>query len=427
MNEAFLHYVWQFQYFQKKSLVTTDGEELHVFQTGSYNTHAGPDFLNARIKIGTLEWNGHVELHLRSSDWLIHQHQHDALYDNVVLHVVWNHDHAIVRSDGSEIPTIELKNRVDPELIKRYRKLVESGFPIPCRNSLQEVPAITRLAAMEQALVQRLESKAWWIRELLQANKGDWEETAYQVLAKNFGFKVNSDPFLKLAQATPYKIIRKHTDNLLQVEALLFGQAGMLGVNSNEAYVRSLYQEYQFLSHKYSFESPAVTLPEWRFLRLRPANFPTLRLAQFAAILHQQPGIFSKLIETKDAHQIKKWLHSKTSPYWQEHYRFGKKSKSVSEIGEASVTNVMINSVAPLLVAYGKALDNEWYIEQALTLLQNVSAEENKITRAWKELGIECSSAFDSQALIELFNNSCTKRNCLHCSIGSYLIKPALA
>lgn len=425
MNESFLHYLWQFQYFDKRSLLTTAGEEVNIVHTGNHNTDSGPDFSSARIKIGAMEWNGSVEIHIRSSEWLAHHHQHDRAYENVILHVVWSHDKAIVRNDGTEISTLELKDRVDPELLQRYTKLVSSGLSIPCKSSFHTVPEIVRMNAMEKALVQRLETKSESVRQLLHENNDDWEETAYQVLARNFGFKINSDPFLRLAQSTPYKIIRKHADQLYQVEALLFGQAGMLVAKSKDEYITQLYTEYEFLKHKYDLQQ-SINLSEWKFLRLRPANFPTLRIAQFAKLLASTSGIFSKLISVTNFKELANLFSLQPSDYWTTHYRFGKQaSTSVSPLGETSFHNLIINSVVPLLAAYGKIRDEDQYLERAMEMLQHIPPEQNRITKIWSELGQSPKSSFDSQALIELYNNFCSKRHCLNCAIGSSLLKPS--
>lgn len=425
MNESFLQYLWQFQYFQKDQLETTEKEKIVVIRTGNYNNDAGPDFCNARVKIGEIEWLGHVEIHTRSSEWNTHKHQHDKAYDNVILHVVWEFDKSIQRQDGSSIPTLVLKGRVKENLISEYKKLIGSGHAVPCQNSLARVPAIVKLDALEKALLRRLEVKANFIRDLLEQNSGDWEETAYQVLAKNFGFKINSDSFLTLATVTPYKILRKHANQLLQIEALLFGQAGMLAPSTKDDYAASLFQEFTFLKHKYSLKDSLLHASQWKFLRLRPSNFPTVRLAQFAALLSSGNGIFSRLMAVTKYSELETWFRFQTSPYWQTHYRFGKKAaKEVPPLGKSSIQNIIINSLVPLLVAYGKAKDDQECIDRALEILQHVPRESNRIITGWEELGYPVKSSFDSQALIELFNNSCQKRNCLNCPIGIFLLKP---
>ena len=285
MSESFIHYLWQFQYFSKHNLLTTQGEEIVVFHPGFKNTHAGPDFYQSRIKIGDLEWIGSVEIHIHSSSWEAHNHNVDEAYENVVLHVVWSDDKPVKRMDGSLIPTLELKSRVDDVLQLAYKKLVNSPEEIPCATSFGNVSEITKLSMLDRALSERLETKAEAVNQLLLQNNNDWEETVYQVLAKNFGFHVNADPFLQLAQNLPYKIIMKHSDKLIQIEALLFGHAGFLEEAREDEYTSTLKREYDLLSRKYSLGSGRLNKAQWKFLRLRPANFPTIRLAQFANLL----------------------------------------------------------------------------------------------------------------------------------------------
>jgi len=424
MNESFLHYLWQFQYFDKNELLTSQGEPISILKIGHLNSNAGPDFSDAKIKIDGIEWAGTVEIHIKSSDWYAHHHQMDNAYENVVLHVVWENDKPICRQDKTLIPTLELKKRVDVSLLKEYKKLINSPHFIACEKSFARVDDLVKLSMFDKALMQRLENKASHVYEILKLNNGDWDETCYQLLAKNFGFKVNADPFYQLAKSLPYKIIQKQ-NSLLQVEALLFGQAGMLETKTKEEYITSIFQEYKLLAQKYSLLESRLKPSQWRFLRLRPANFPTVRIAQFASLLYSSKNIFSQLISANSFSSIQKLLSVDQSAYWNIHYRFGKKAKdSVPNIGESSIQNIIINTVAPLLVAYGKYKDDQLFIDRAIELLQQLPAEQNKITRTWSELGLKVKTSFDSQALIELYNNFCQKRQCLNCSVGISLLKP---
>lgn len=423
MSESFLHYLWQLQYFEKKDLLTTEGEPLAVLKTGTLNSNAGPDFFNAKIKIGEIDWVGTVEIHVKSSDWFVHRHEKDAAYNNVILHVVWENDKQ-VHQNHAPIPTLELKSRVDSSLLNEYRKLINSPTLIACEKTFSKVDDLIKLSMLDKALMQRLETKANAVSELLKFNNNDWNETTYQLLSKNFGFKVNADPFFQLSKALPYKIIQKQ-NSLLQVEALLFGQAGMLETKTKDEYITALFREYHLLSQKYSLGDFRLNPGQWRFLRLRPANFPTIRLAQLAALLFYSKNIFSQIISIESNTSVQKIFTQQQSEYWKTHYRFGKKAKaSVSELGEASIQNIVINTVAPLLVAYGKHKDEQAYIDRAVELLQQLPAEQNKITSQWNELGLKVKNAFDSQGLIELHNNFCQKRQCLNCSIGISILKP---
>lgn len=424
MTESFLHYIWQFQYFRKDDLKTSDGEVLQIFQPGIRNSHAGPDFEDAKIKIGKLEWRGSIEIHIKASGWNDHRHSDDLAYEKVVLHVVWENDKPIKRTDGTYMPTLELKNRVDIALWNRYKKLFTSAESIPCATSWSKVPDIAKLSMLDKTVVQRLEAKGEIVKTLLSKNNSDWEETCYQLLCKNFGFKVNADPMLQLAHTLPYKTLLKHLDKPIQIEALLLGQAGFLEKIKEDEYVILLTREYNLLRKKYSLDAKQMNAVQWRFLRLRPANFPTIRLAQLAALLTKQKNLFSKILESTSYAQLTNLLDVDQSEYWQQHYQPGKKSKTVvPSLGKFSVQNIIINTIASLLVAYGQLHDEQVYINRAVDILQHLPAENNKIVREWTALGCKVTSAFDSQGFIELYNSFCMKRRCLECVVGSSIIK----
>jgi len=425
MNESFIHYLWQFQYFERDALSTADGEQLRVLKTGTPNTNAGPDFFNAKVNIDGIELIGNVEIHIKSSDWFAHHHEKDAAYNNVILHVVWEND-IPVKQNGTSIPTLELKSKVDQSLLQQYKKLINSPTSIACEKSFPEVDDLVKLTMLDKALMQRLEKKANQVNELLKFNHNDWDETTYQLFARNFGFKVNADPFSQLSKALPYKVVQKQS-SVLQVEALLFGQAGMLETKTKDEYISLLFREYHLLAQKYALYEQRLSASQWRFLRLRPANFPTLRIAQFAAMLFHTKNIFSQLISVGSYVGMQKIIEQNQSGYWQTHYRFGRKAKGrVAAFGEASVENVVINTVAPLLVAYGKYKDEQAFVDLAVELLQQLPAEQNKITKEWNDLGLKIKNAFDSQGSIELRNEFCEKRQCLNCNIGVALLKPKL-
>lgn len=425
MREDFLYYVWRLQYFDKRALTTCQGESLSISHPGTRNDHAGPDFLKGSITINDVAWHGHIEMHINASDWYAHQHQTDKAYDNVILHVVWNHDKDIQQQDGTIMPTLVLKDRVAPQLHQQYRKLVYNKASIPCARQLPQVTDLIKTSMLDKALFQRLTNKNNLVYQLLEDNKGDWEETAYQLFAYHFGFKVNSSTFLDLALNLPLKKLTKHADNLLQLEALLLGQAGLLP-NSDEAkdaYLGALQKEYSYLIHKYSLKASSVQACQWKFFRLRPANFPTIRIAQFAQLLHQHPSIFDLLVNTPT-----KMLYTELaiiqSSYWQKHYRFAQQSKKkIPGLGKTSIEHILINTAVPLLVAYGKAKDESGYVDRAIAVLQDLPAEHNAITRCWNDVGLQAKNAFDSQALIELFNHFCAHKQCLSCHIGVSIIQ----
>jgi hypothetical protein len=424
MNESFLYYVWQFQYFNKSDLRSSDGESISISKVGLLNSNSGPDFSGAFINVNGINWAGTVEVHVKSSDWKAHRHATDDAYENVVLHVVWENDLPVFRKDRTPIPTLELRNRVDVQILKGYKALVNSSTVVPCEKSFSDVEYLVFLSMLDKTLMQRLEDKANQVSELLKLNNGDWDETCYQMLAKNYGFKVNADPFYQTARSLPYKIVQKQND-LLQVEALLFGQAGMLQTKTKDEYISDLFREYQFLSQKYELQGLQLNPSQWKFLRLRPSNFPTLRIAQFASLLYSSKNIFSQFLKTGNYQTLKETLSTGQSDYWNSHYHFGKKASGlVSSIGESSVQNIIINTVTPLLVAYGKHKDDQTFVDRAVEILQQLPAEENKITRIWNELGVKVRTAFDSQSLIELYNNFCLKRECLNCAVGAFILKP---
>lgn len=424
MTESFLHYIWQFQYFGKDDLRTSEGDILQIFRPGMRNSNAGPDFEEAKIKIGELEWRGSIEIHIKASGWNDHHHSDDQAYEKVVLHVVWENDKPIMRTDGTHMPTLALKDRVDASMWHRYKKLFTSAETIPCATSWPTTPDIIKLSMLDTTVVQRLEAKGEVVKTLLIKNRNDWEETFFQLLCKNFGFKVNAEPMLQLASALPNKILLKHLDKLIQIEALLFGQAGFLQKVKEDEYVSTLIREYNLLRKKYSLEGKQMNVVQWKFLRLRPGNFPTIRIAQLASLLTNQKNLFSTILESVTYKELVSLLDVEQSEYWRQHYQPGKKSKTtVPTLGKSSIENIIINTIAPLLMAYGKLHDDEAYCLRAVDLLNHLPAEDNKIVREWQALGRKATSAFDSQGLIELYNGYCMKRRCLECSIGASIIK----
>jgi hypothetical protein len=427
MQESLLHYIWQFQYFGRENLQTTAGENIIVFHPGFRNTHAGPDFSNARVRIGDLEWIGSVEIHINSSGWKHHKHDLDPAYENVVLHVVWKDDLSVTRKDSSLLPTLELQGRVEETLLLRYNKIFLNPETIPCAASIAQVNALTTLSMLEKTLTSRLETKSQNIGKTLELNNSDWEETCYQMLCRNFGFKVNSEAFLNLARAVPYKVIMKHADKLVQIEALLFGQAGLLDEPAADDYFVLLKREYNLLSQKFNLRERKMQKSQWKFLRLRPANFPTIRIAQLAALLFRQRNIFSKFIEATSYKELVTILATVQSEFWLHHYLFEKYiEEEIPPLGKMSIENLIVNTVVPIVVAYGKSKDEQELVDRAVRILQEVNSEENTIIKKWNSLGIRSKTAFDSQALLELHNNFCLRRRCLDCTIGSSLIRPVV-
>jgi hypothetical protein len=425
MNEDFLSFVWRYQYFDTTNLRTQADEQVQILRTGHMNTHAGPDFAEARILLNGMEWAGSVELHVKSSDWELHQHPSDAAYESVVLHVVWQDDRPVRRQDGTFIPTLVLSSRVKPAVHERYERLMESKDEIPCAPQFREVPRLQKIAMLDRVLLERLEAKAARVTELWEQNNRNWEETTYQWLAQYFGFKLNTPAFLRLAQTVPLKVLQKHRSSDLQIEALLFGTAGLLPENPEEDYVKNLRKEYQFLSAKYGLLSRQMGIHEWKFMRLRPAGFPTVRLAQWAVLLQREAGLFASLTSIEDVANLRQMFRVSQSSYWKKHYQFGKASAAkVPDLGKDAADLLIINAAIPLLVAYARQRDQSTYLDRAIRWLEQLSAEKNHILRAWASLGMRVTTAFDSQALLEWHNQYCVQKRCLACTVGASLVRP---
>ncbi len=421
--EAFLAYLWQFQAYDRAALFSAQHEPIQVLYPGQLNAHAGADFQQARVVVGDVEWAGTVEIHRRSSDWFGHNHQTDAAYENVILHVVWQHDAPVFRRDGSEIPTLTLASRIDAGLLGRYQTLLDARDPIPCAAQFGRVSELTRLSMLDKALMQRLEAKADAVAELLDATGQDWEETAWQVLARAFGGKLNAEPMGRLARTIPLKILQKHRGNLFQLEALLFGAAGLLP-NHGDEYAQRLQQEFEFLGAKYDLVGRQAGRHEWKFLRLRPAGFPTVRLAQLAGLVNAQPNLFALLTQTDALDLLRKSLEVSQSAYWQTHYVWEKPAaKPVPSPGREAVDALLINAAVPLLACYAHQRGQSAALDQAVALLESLPAEKNTLVATWEALGLRVKTAFDSQGAIEWHNAFCARKQCLRCSVGVALLK----
>jgi len=419
MNEAFLHFIWKFQKFTSE-LETTSGEQVSIYYQGTHNHDAGPDFSEARLKIGDLEWNGQVEIHLKSSDWHHHNHTDDPAYNTVVLHVVWADDRVILREDESTIPTVELKNCVDLELVSNYTKYLAQPSDILCHAHLSSVNDLTWISNLDRMLAHRLENKSKRILDFAKATNYDWEETAYRVLGRNFGFSLNSEAFQQLVENLPLKFISKHSSNLMQIEALVFGIGGFLE-DPVDSYQEALKEEFDFLRQKYNLNDN-LHRTHWKFGKMRPSNFPTVRMAQFSVILFAHQKLFSLFNQVAHVNELKKELAIKPSAYWQEHYDFGKKIKKGSNaLGASSFENLTINSVAPLIAAYSVYTDQPALMEKAIGLLEELPPEKNRYTNKWAAFDRPAKSAFDSQAQITLYQDYCSKKNCLTCGIGNWI------
>jgi hypothetical protein len=423
INESFVSFLWQYSYFDLTGLTLVNGRKLDILSPGHLNVHAGPDFNDAKIRIDGLLWIGAVEIHVKSSHWDIHHHQKNNNYNKVILHVVWEHDRPALRPDGSELPTLALNFRVADNLINKYRSLIFSpAGKVACSAQLARTKEITVLGMIQKALINRLERKSFEIDRLLKEHNNDWEQTTYRWIVRNFGFKVNQDNMYLLSRFIPLKLVLRLGDDLFRLEALLFGVAGFLEDEKDE-YQRRLKKEYMFLRHKYQLDCDFLKRYQWKFLRLHPQNFPTIRIAQLASFITRINNFFSYIIQAEDPAKIHKDFEVSQSSYWQRNYDFGEPSKKkLAGLGKFSIDNLIINSIAPLLVAYGRYTDNPSFMNRALSLLENTNYESNRIVRCWKNLGIKIRNASDSQGLIELYNQYCYKKQCLNCNIGAEIL-----
>lgn len=422
MTEEFLHHIWKFRLFDQLELKTTTGEKIEIQKPGEHNFDAGPDFFNGKIKVGETLWAGNVEVHVNSSDWNRHSHQKDKAYDNIILHVVNNVDIVLHRSSGEKIPTLEIKNRIHKKLYQNYLDFKSSNDWIPCANQIATVPEIILNSTKDKLLLERLQRKSIAIVNSLALNNNNWEETFYQNLARNFGFKTNAEPFELLAKSVPSIILGKHKNSLLQIEALLFGQAGMLFEHFSEKYPQQLQNEYAFLKQKFKLQPIEKHL--WKYLRLRPINFPSIRIAQFANLIFNSSHLFSKVLELENASELKKMMDVSVSEYWHSHFMLDRKSNNKPKhLGDESINNIIINTIVPFLFVYGKQKDDERYVNKALLFLEETLGENNSIIRKWEELGVPVKTAHSTQALLQLKNEYCNNKKCLSCSIGNYVLK----
>ena len=423
MEEAFLHFIWQYQLFDRINLQTTEEHNLVIFEPGYKNTNAGPDFSQGKIQLEDIVWNGNIEIHLKSSDWYKHNHQEDKSYDNVILHVVWENDKPVTRQDGSIIPVLELKNRIDSKYLLSYKNLLKPDSEILCQSAIDKTNSISVINMLDRALTMRLKTKAGRIFRQVALTDNNWGEISWRMLSRNFGFKTNADPFEILAKSVPIKILKKEAYDLQKVEAIFFGMAGFLDTKSECSYSQSLLKDFDFLRRKYGLERQ-LDRHQWKFLRLRPANFPTIRLAQLASMVSKHPNLFSDLVHFESLKLLSKKLLTEQSQYWQAHYDFGKKASSkVGVLGNSSIENIIINTVVPLVFSYAEYRDDQESRERAIELLNSVKAENNAIVKKWRDIGVEVKSAFYSQAVLELYNSFCLKKQCLNCSIGAEIIR----
>lgn len=419
MQEALLQFIWQYSLYRPAALYTQSGERVEVQSPGTRNTDAGPDFSMARVKVGETLLVGNVELHVRSSDWQRHRHDADTAYDRVILHVVYEDDGGH-RREG--LPLLELRDHIPEEVLQRYTDLIQTTAVLPCAASLGGVHDMTRRSWMSRMLVERWEQKLeQWAADLKQAG-GDWHTLYWWRLAANFGFKVNAGPFLLLAQSLPLRLLLKQP-GLLQLEALLYGQAGFLEGSFTDDYPHALQAEFAYLKTKYRLAP--MEMGAWKFMRLRPANFPSLRIAQLAALLHRAPALIHSPGGSEDVAGLMQALSVPASEYWDRHYRFEDAPHVASRkmLGTDAAHNIIINTIAPIRFLYSHEQGRPRDAEAALQMLEALPAENNKITRMWATHGWASANAADSQSLIQLFNSYCSSKRCLECAVGLSIIR----
>ena len=433
MMELLLHYTWKHKLLPLKQLTTTDGRELEIIDTGLHNHNAGPDFFNAKVKIGGTLWVGNIEIHERASDWYQHGHQNDPRYNNVVLHVCEVVDSEVQTSDGHYLPQLQLS--VPQSVREHYEELLKTDQYPPCYLIIPDLSRLTVHAWMAALQTERLERKTVDICHRVEQCDGSWEDAYFVTLARSYGFGINSDTFEQWALHVPLSAVGHHRDDLFQIEAIFMGQAGLLELDAvpahyqkdalNDGYFARLRNEYQYLAHKFSMQPMNAT--QWNFLRLRPQNFPHIRLSQLANLYFQRKAGLSQLLECKTIEELKRLFSSQVTPYWETHYTFGSLSaKNEKHLSYGSLNLLMINTAIPMLFAVGRHRQKDELCDRAFDLLEQLKAENNHITRMWQQCGLPIQSAGDSQALIQLKKEYCDRRDCLRCRFGyEYLKRPS--
>lgn len=415
-SEYLLHYIWKYRLFEQFNLETTGGQKVEIIDPGLHNHDSGPDFFNAKIKIDGNVWAGNVEIHISSDDWYKHNHHTDKSYNSTILHVVEHIKGEVLNEQQQVIPQLQLK--VSDSIRASADALLKSRLAIPCGANLPNIKRHVMRSWIGALGVERLERKTNDVFAHLEKFDNSWDDVFFVLLARNYGFGLNSDEFERLALSLSYKVVQRHGDNLFQVEALFYGQAGMLeDDNITDEYYVNLKREYSFLAHKYQLKP--LSAYQFKKMRVRPSAFPQIRIAQLCALLTQSGRLFSTIIDIEDYKQLRLYFQSEVSDYWKTHYSFGKESeKSNKSLGDASLNIIIINTVAPILFAYGKMKDDEKYCDRAMYMLESIKPESNSIVRSFRSVGVDVKNAYDSQALIQLKKEYCDKRKCLYCNVG---------
>jgi len=421
MKEDFLHHLWQHKKFAVTHLETTSGESIQILNSGQFLQLAGPDFFNAQIIIGNQKWAGNIEIHLKSSDWYVHHHEKDPAYDSVILHVVWEHDTPIFRNNNTEIPTLELQKYVPKNVMQNYQALLRQKRWINCENEIATTPNFIFRQWLTRLFIERMERKAIEIEDLLQTSNNDWETVLFWLLAKNFGLNTNGVHFLAMAKSIPFAVIRKQSLSLQALESLFFGQVNLLELDFQDEYAKALQQEYLYQRHKYGLLKNNFTTVA--FFKHRPDNFPTIRLAQLAALYHKERNLFSKLMQASDSESMYSLLSVSVSDYWTSHYNFDKmSSKKRKTLSKSFLNLLLINTLLPIKYAYEKSRlkGNE---ELLFHFMESLPSEKNAIIDGFDALGVPATSAFESQALLQLKKEYCEAKKCLQCAVGNQILK----
>jgi hypothetical protein len=421
MKEDFLHYLWKFKKFDTVNLKTFNKEDIGISNAGQYLELAGPDFFNAQITIGSQKWAGNVEIHLKSSDWYVHHHEKDAAYENVILHVVWEHDAEIFCKNNIEIPVLELKNYVDKTTLDNYELLMKPKSWIFCEKELNSVDHFVVKNWQERLFFERLERKSEPIQELLAQTNNDWEAVLFCLLAKNFGLNTNGDVFLEISSSIPFSIIRKESFEQENLEALLFGNSGLLDSEKEDNYYKDLKYRFDYLSNKYQIERRVFEPVQ--FFKHRPDNFPTIRLSQLASLYHIEQNLFSKISSVQSLAAVYELFKVDAFYYWQDHYQFDKISpKKRKRLSKSFIDLIVINTIIPILFAFARSQGKE-ISENIMELINQIAPEKNAIIEKFKSFGIKSVNAFDTQSLLQLKKGYCNKGKCLECAIGIQLLK----
>jgi hypothetical protein len=420
IKEDLLHFIWENSLYNGDTLFINQ-QKIEVIDPGQHNLASGPDFFNARVKIGNTQWAGNLEIHVKASDWFRHKHQDDPAYNNVILHVVYEQDCRLERPGGEEIPCLVMK--VEESLIKNFNQLIAASEAIPCSYQLPGIDKIYWSDWYSKLMIGRLQEKTLEIDQILSENKYNWEDTMYHFLGRSFGFKINSFPFETLVRTTPLNILLRFREKSLTINAILFGQAGFLqDLISEDEYYISLQKEYHSLVKM--LPPRALDKSNWKFMGARPGNFPLVRIAQFASLIVQQYPLFAKLTDHPDIKSWRKILEPGTESYWENHYLFGKTGKKRKlKMGRMAVDLVILNAFIPVVFHYGTFRRRIDLKDKILGILELLPPEKNDILKRWEKCGVKAINAFESQALIHLTTRYCKKRRCLECMIGSRIIK----